>query len=219
MHYSCDITLAYSSISHIMRDVSSGWLLRYLHANGATIIFFCLYAHVGRGLYYGSHTLFSTWSVGVCILLISMGIAFLGYVLPWGQISFWGATVITNLFSVLPYFGPRLVRWLWGGFSIDNATLTRFFALHFVLPFLLSGMRGLHIFYLHTTGSSNPLGLCSSSEKVCFHSFYSIKDIFGFVVLVSLLLLIVFFSPIFFFEVDNFSIANPLITPTHIVPE
>ena len=173
MHYSCDISLAFSSISHIMRDVSSGWLLRYLHANGATFIFFCLYAHVGRGLYYGSYNLFTTWSLGVGLLLLTMGTAFLGYVLPWGQISFWGATVITNLFSVFPYFGPRLVRWLWGGFSIDNATLTRFFALHFLLPFILSGARGLHIFYLHTTGSSNPLGLSCDSDKVCFHSYYT----------------------------------------------
>ena len=219
MHYSCDISLAFRSVSHIMRDVRSGWLLRYLHANGATFIFFCLYAHVGRGLYFGSYNLFSTWSLGVCLLLLSMGTAFLGYVLPWGQISFWGATVITNLFSVFPYFGPSLVSWLWGGFSIDNATLTRFFALHFLLPFLLSGARGLHIFYLHTTGSSNPLGISSASDKVCFHCYYSFKDIFGFVTMISLLLVVVLFFPLFFFEVENFRVANPLITPAHIVPE
>jgi len=219
LHYCRDSALAFSSVSHISRDVWFGWLLRSLHANCASFFFFCMYLHIGRGVYYGSYCLLGPWSAGIVMLLVTMASAFLGYTLPWGQISFWGATVITNLFSALPYIGHDLVFWLWGGFSVDGPTLSRFFSFHFVLPFLLTGLSALHISLLHITGSNNPLGISSHSDKVAFHSFYTFKDIFGFSLLLALVLLVCTLFPNFFMEPDNFVPANSLVTPVHIVPE
>lgn len=196
-----------------------GWLLRSVHANGASFFFLLLYCHIGRGIYYGSYTFLLTWYVGVALLFLVMASAFLGYVLPWGQMSFWGATVITNLFSALPYVGLNIVYWIWGGFSVDNATLTRFFTLHFLLPFLVSGLSILHIFFLHQTGSNNPLGITSHADILPFHRYFRIKDLVGFLVLLNTLFFLVLFFPQLLSEADNFIPANPLITPSHILPE
>nr|AKS04232.1 cytochrome b [Parasagitta elegans] len=219
MHYTCDVHLAFASVNHIFRDVNSGWFLRSAHANGASFFFMCLYCHIGRGIYYGSYMFVKTWFSGVSLLILVMAAAFLGYVLPWGQMSFWGATVITNLFSAFPYVGPSLVTWLWGGFAVENATLTRFFTFHFLVPFIASAMAGLHIFLLHATGSNNPLGVNSTSDKIPFHWYYSVKDMLGFVVLFSLLFSLVIFAPNYLGEPDNFIAANPMSTPAHIMPE
>lgn len=219
IHYTANIDLAFFSVRHIVRDVNGGWFLRSLHANGASFFFICLYAHVGRGLYYGRYSYWGTWFTGVMLLLIVIASAFLGYVLPWGQIRFWGATVITNLFRAFPYFGETLVTWLWGGFSVNDATLTRFFALHFVTPMLVAAMVVAHIILLHHTGRNNPLGIVSSADKIPFHWYFTIKDIVGFVVIMSALLRLVMFRPNLLGEPDNFIMANPLSTPAHIVPE
>nr|YP_009255699.1 cytochrome b [Tylomelania sarasinorum]AND97133.1 cytochrome b [Tylomelania sarasinorum] len=219
MHYTAHIDLAFSSAMHISRDVTYGWLLRALHANGASWFFICLYLHAGRGIYYGSYLYQHTWNIGVLLLLLTMATAFLGYVLPWGQMSFWGATVITNLLSAIPYIGKMLVEWVWGGFAVDNATLTRFYSAHFLLPFIISAMSALHLLFLHETGSNNPLGLNSDSEKIPFHSYYSFKDLAGFVALVSLLSFLALFSPQLLTDPENFIPANPLVTPVHIQPE
>nr|ANZ03409.1 cytochrome b [Vitta usnea] len=219
MHYTAHIDLAFASVSHITRDVNYGWLLRALHANGASWFFICLYLHVGRGIYYGSYMYLHTWNVGVILLFLTMGTAFLGYVLPWGQMSFWGATVITNLLSAVPYIGTELVQWVWGGFAVDNATLTRFFTLHFILPFAIMAMTVIHLLFLHETGSNNPLGINSDTDKIPFHSYYTFKDLVGFVVLLFLLTLLVMFSPQLLGDPENFIPANPLVTPVHIQPE
>jgi len=219
MHYTCDSSLSFDSIVHILMDVNWGWLLRSLHANGASFFFIAIYCHIGRGIYYGSYIYKLVWFTGLILLLTVMGAAFLGYVLPWGQMRFWGATVITNLLSAVPDYGPKLVYWVWGGFSVDNPTLVRFFTLHFLLPFIVSGLSLVHIFFLHITGSNNPFGICSAADKVAFHSYYVSKDVFGFVVFLSFLVLLCIFSPLFFIEADNFIPANPLVTPPHIVPE
>nr|QTF74760.1 cytochrome b [Bursa rhodostoma] len=219
MHYTAHVDLAFSSVMHISRDVSYGWLLRALHANGGSWFFICIYFHVGRGMYYGSYANQHTWNIGVILLFMTMATAFLGYVLPWGQMSFWGATVITNLLSAIPYIGKMLVEWVWGGFAVDNATLTRFFALHFLLPFAILGLTILHLLFLHETGSNNPLGLNSDGEKVPFHSYYSFKDLVGFLVVLTLLTLLVLFSPQLLTDPENFIPANPLVTPVHIQPE
>nr|YP_010988167.1 cytochrome b [Eunaticina papilla]WOP07009.1 cytochrome b [Eunaticina papilla] len=219
MHYTAHVDLAFSSVMHISRDVSYGWLLRAIHANGASWFFICIYFHIGRGIYYGSHANQHTWNIGVILLLLTMGTAFLGYVLPWGQMSFWGATVITNLLSAIPYLGKMLVEWVWGGFAVDNATLTRFFALHFILPFAIAGMTMLHLLFLHETGSNNPLGLNSDGDKVPFHPYYSFKDVVGFVVMAGLLTFLVLFFPQLLTDPENFIPANPLVTPVHIQPE
>nr|YP_009169440.1 cytochrome b [Naticarius hebraeus]AKL90637.1 cytochrome b [Naticarius hebraeus] len=219
MHYTAHVDLAFSSVVHISRDVSYGWLLRAIHANGASWFFICIYFHIGRGMYYGSHVNMHTWNIGVVLLLLTMGTAFLGYVLPWGQMSFWGATVITNLLSAVPYLGKMLVEWVWGGFAVDNATLTRFFALHFLLPFAIAGLTMLHLLFLHETGSNNPLGLNSDGDKVPFHSYYSFKDLVGFVVMLGLLTFLVLFFPQLLTDPENFIPANPLVTPVHIQPE
>jgi len=211
--------MAFASVRHIVRDVNGGWLLRTLHANGASFFFLCLYSHVGRGLYYGSYSYKGVWLTGVVLLLLVMASSFLGYVLPWGQIRYWGATVITNLFSAIPYFGSDLVIWLWGGFSVQNSTLTRFFTFHFITPIIIALLVGFHILLLHTTGSNNPLGVISSADKVPFHWYFTIKDIVGFIVFLFLLLFLVFFYPYLLSEPDNFIVANPLVTPAHIVPE
>nr|AAS75527.1 cytochrome b [Emberiza citrinella] len=219
MHYTADTNLAFSSVAHMCRDVQFGWLIRNLHANGASFFFICIYLHIGRGLYYGSYLYKETWNIGVILLLILMATAFVGYVLPWGQMSFWGATVITNLFSAIPYIGQTLVEWAWGGFSVDNPTLTRFFALHFLLPFVIVGLTLVHLTFLHETGSNNPLGIPSDCDKIPFHPYYTIKDILGFMLLLSLLVSLALFSPNLLGDPENFTPANPLVTPPHIKPE
>nr|AFQ62264.1 cytochrome b [Cheironitis sp. MJTNT-2012] len=219
MHYTASIDLAFNSVIHISRDVNYGWLLRTTHANGASFFFICLYLHVGRGLYYGSYNLELTWTVGVFILFCVMAAAFLGYVLPWGQMSFWGATVITNLLSAIPYLGTTIVQWLWGGFAVDNATLTRFFALHFLLPFIVAALVMIHLLFLHQTGSNNPLGTNSNLDKIPFHPYFSYKDIFGFIIMTMTLTLLVLMSPNLLGDPENFIPANPLVTPVHIQPE
>ena len=219
IHYTAHVDLAFNSVVHITRDVSYGWLLRSLHANGASWFFICIYFHIGRGIYYGSFLYQHTWNIGVILLFLTMGTAFLGYVLPWGQMSFWGATVITNLLSAVPYLGKILVEWVWGGFAVDNATLTRFFALHFLLPFTILAITILHLLFLHETGSNNPLGLNRDGEKIPFHSYYSFKDLVGFLVLLFLLSCLVLFSPQLLGDPENFIPANPLVTPVHIQPE
>nr|AVJ52643.1 cytochrome b [Tetrarthria variegata] len=219
MHYTANIELAFNSVVHICRDVNNGWLLRYTHANGASLFFICLYLHVGRGMYYGSYKLMMTWNTGVLLLFLTMGTAFLGYVLPWGQMSLWGATVITNLLSAVPYLGNTLVKWLWGGFSVDNATLTRFFALHFLLPFIISAFVMIHLLFLHQTGSNNPLGMNSNYDKVPFHPYFSIKDTMGFMITLMMLTSLILLEPQLLGDPENFIPANPLVTPVHIQPE
>lgn len=219
IHYARDVILAFDRIVYIIRDVNFGWLIRVIHANGASFFFVCIYFHVGRGIYYSSFSLVETWMVGVLILFLTIGTAFLGYVLPWGQMSFWGATVITNLLSAIPYLGVDLVQWVWGGFSVDNATLTRFFSLHFLLPFIISAFVIIHLLFLHQTGSGNPMGLNSNSEKISFHPFFSIKDLLGFILIVIFLVCLSLISPYILGDCENFIPANPLVTPTHIQPE
>nr|ADO22015.1 cytochrome b [Lampetra sp. DAB-2010] len=219
MHYTANTELAFSSVMHICRDVNNGWLMRNLHANGASMFFICIYAHIGRGIYYGSYLYKETWNVGVILFALTAATAFVGYVLPWGQMSFWGATVITNLISAVPYVGDDIVVWLWGGFSVSNATLARFFTFHFILPFILAAMTMIHIMFLHQTGSSNPLGINSNLDKVQFHPYFSFKDIFGFVILLGVLFMISLLAPNALGEPDNFIYANPLSTPPHIKPE
>nr|QNP10082.1 cytochrome b [Ochthebius perpusillus] len=219
MHYTADINMAFNSVIHICRDVNFGWLIRTIHANGASFFFICIYLHIGRGLYYGSYNLTLTWIMGVLILFIVMATAFLGYVLPWGQMSFWGATVITNLLSAIPYLGMSIVQWLWGGFAVDNATLTRFFTLHFLMPFIITALVMIHLLFLHQTGSNNPLGTNSNIDKIPFHPYFSYKDIFGFITMLNLLILLTLINPYMLGDPDNFIPANPLVTPVHIQPE
>nr|AFX67404.1 cytochrome b [Melanotaenia iris] len=219
MHYCSDITAAFSSVAHICRDVNYGWLIRNMHANGASFFFICIYLHIGRGLYYGSYLYKNTWNVGVVLLLLVMMTAFVGYVLPWGQMSFWGATVITNLLSAVPYVGNALVQWIWGGFSVDNATLTRFLAFHFLLPFVIVAMTMVHLIFLHETGSNNPTGLNSDADKISFHPYFSYKDLLGFTILLLGLTSLALFMPNLLGDPDNFTPANPLMTPPHIKPE
>nr|AAK70366.1 cytochrome b [Oostethus brachyurus brachyurus] len=219
MHYTSDIATAFSSVTHICRDVNYGWLIRNMHANGASFFFICIYLHIARGLYYGSYLYKETWNIGVILLILVMATAFVGYVLPWGQMSFWGATVITNLLSAVPYIGNNLVQWIWGGFSVDNATLTRFFAFHFLLPFIVAAATILHLLFLHETGSNNPAGLNSDADKISFHPYFSYKDLLGFIALLTALTTLALFSPNFLGDPDNFTPANPLVTPPHIKPE
>nr|ADP94759.1 cytochrome b [Puntius sp. CBM ZF-11245] len=219
MHYTSDISTAFSSVMHICRDVNYGWLIRNIHANGASFFFICLYMHIARGLYYGSHLYMETWNIGVILFLLVMMTAFVGYVLPWGQMSFWGATVITNLLSAVPYNGDTLVQWIWGGFSVDNATLTRFFAFHFLLPFIVAAATILHLLFLHETGSNNPIGLNSDVDKIPFHPYFTYKDLLGFVIMLLGLTLLALFSPNLLGDPENFTPANPLVTPPHIKPE
>nr|AYP57970.1 cytochrome b [Schoeniparus variegaticeps] len=219
MHYTADTSLAFDSVAHMCRNVQFGWLIRNLHANGASFFFICIYFHIGRGFYYGSYLNKETWNVGVVLLLALMATAFVGYVLPWGQMSFWGATVITNLFSAIPYIGQTLVEWAWGGFSVDNPTLTRFFAIHFLLPFVIAGLTLVHLTLLHETGSNNPLGIPSDCDKIPFHPYYTIKDILGFALMFIPLASLALFAPNLLGDPENFTPANPLATPPHIKPE
>jgi len=219
IHYTADVTLAFNRVAHITRDVNYGWLLRVIHANGASFFFIALYLHVGRGIYYSSYFFLHTWSVGVLILFLIIATAFIGYVLIWGQISFWAATVITNLLSAIPYLGNILVQWIWGGFAVDNATLTRFFTFHFVLPFIIAGLSLIHLLFLHQTGSNNPLGLNSNLNKIPFHPYFSFKDTFGFTLIFWILLSLALINPYLLGDTENFIPANPLVTPVHIQPE
>nr|WKU83881.1 cytochrome b [Cheilosia albitarsis] len=219
MHYTADINMAFNSVDHICRNVNYGWLLRTLHANGASFFFICIYLHVGRGMYYGSYLFTSTWLSGTIILFLMMATAFMGYVLPWGQMSFWGATVITNLLSAIPYLGTNLVQWIWGGFAVDNATLTRFFTFHFILPFIVLAMVMIHLLFLHQTGSNNPMGLNSNLDKIPFHPYFSYKDLVGFITMLLLLTMLTLWNPYILGDPDNFIPANPLVTPIHIQPE
>ena len=223
MHYTPHVDHAFASVEHIMRDVNFGWLLRYAHANGASFFFIVVYIHIFRGLYYGSYKTPREllWMLGVVIMLLMMATAFMGYVLPWGQMSFWGATVITNLFSAIPIFGEGIVTWLWGGFSVDNPTLARFFSLHYLLPFVIVGVVVLHVLALHQFGSNNPLGIDRKSEKdsIPFHPYYTVKDLFGLGVFLLIFAIFVFYFPNMLGHPDNYIEANPLSTPAHIVPE
>ena len=223
MHYTAHVDHAFQSVERIMRDVNYGWLIRYIHMNGASFFFIVVYIHIFRGLYYGSYKTPREllWILGVVILLLMMATAFMGYVLPWGQMSFWGATVITNLFSAIPLVGESIVTWLWGGFSVDNATLNRFFSLHFLLPFVIVGVVVLHIVALHRFGSNNPLGIDTKGpqDQLPFHPYYTIKDLFGLSVFLTIFSFMVFFQPNFLGHPDNYIPANPLVTPAHIVPE
>lgn len=219
IQFSGDVFLSFDVIIHIMRDINYGWLLRIIHANGARFFFLFIFIHIGRGLYYGSYRFIKTWLRGVTILLLSIATAFLGYVLPWGQISFWAATVITNLLSAIPYIGVGLVEWVWGGFSVGNPTLTRFFSFHFILPFIILFIVILHLVFLHESGSRNPLGLNRNLDKIVFHPYFSLKDIYGFIVLFLFYLFICFMRPYIFIDVENFINSNPIVTPVHIQPE
>jgi ubiquinol-cytochrome c reductase cytochrome b/c1 subunit len=223
MHYDPNARTAFDSVEHIMRDVNYGWMLRYLHANGASMFFAAVYIHIFRNLYYGSYKAPREllWILGVVIFLIMMATAFMGYVLPWGQMSFWGATVITNLFSAIPLVGENIVSWLWGGFAVDNPTLNRFYSLHYLLPFVLVGVVVLHLVALHRFGSNNPLGIDTKGpqDTLPFHPYYTAKDMFGLGVFLIFYALVVFFAPNLFGEPDNYIPANPLSTPAHIVPE
>nr|YP_009938365.1 cytochrome b [Lethe satyrina]QNU07784.1 cytochrome b [Lethe satyrina] len=219
MYYTANIEMAFFSVNYICRNVNYGWLIRTLHANGASFFFICIYFHIGRGIYYESFNLFFTWMIGVIILFLLMATAFMGYVLPWGQMSFWGATVITNLLSAIPYLGTLLVNWIWGGFAVDNATLTRFYTFHFLLPFILLMMTMIHLLFLHQTGSNNPLGINSNLDKIPFHPFFTFKDLIGFIILILSLTSLTLINPYLLGDPDNFIPANPLVTPLHIQPE
>nr|WNV26495.1 cytochrome b [Salassa thespis] len=219
MYYTANIELAFFSVNYICRNVNYGWLIRTLHANGASFFFICVYLHIGRGIYYESFNLKYTWFVGVIILFMLMATAFMGYVLPWGQMSFWGATVITNLLSAIPYLGTMLVNWIWGGFAVDNATLTRFYTFHFLLPFILLMLTMIHLLFLHQTGSNNPLGLNSNMDKIPFHPYFTYKDLIGFIIMMMFLILLTLINPYLLGDPDNFIPANPLVTPIHIQPE
>nr|QPK42088.1 cytochrome b [Loxilobus prominenoculus] len=219
MHYTADIQLAFKSTVHICRDINNGWLMRTIHMNGASMMFICIYMHVGRGMYYESYLLKETWLIGSMILILIMATAFIGYVLPWGQMSFWGATVITNLLSAIPYAGKQIVQWIWGGFAVDNPTLSRFFSMHFVLPLITLMLTIVHLIFLHKTGSNNPLGIKNNQEKIPFHPFFSYKDSITMLLMLLLLMMISTLSPYMLTDPDNFTPANPLITPPHIQPE
>ena len=223
MHYTPHVDMAFASVEHIMRDVNYGWLLRYMHANGASMFFIAVYIHIFRGMYYGSYKAPREvlWMIGVLIYLIMMATAFMGYVLPWGQMSFWGAKVITNLFSAIPFFGEAITTWLWGGYAVDNPTLNRFFSLHYLLPFVLAGLVGLHIWALHVTGNGNPTGLDvkAGQDTVPFHPYYTMKDAFAIVVFFMLFAAFLFFAPNYLGHAVNYQEANPLVTPAQIVPE
>lgn len=221
MHYTPHVDLAFSSVEHIMRDVNNGWLIRYMHANGASMFFMVVYCHIFRGLYYGSymHPRQSLWTSGVIIFLLMMATAFMGYVLPWGQMSFWGATVISSLFTAIPTIGQAIVEWLWGGYTVDNPTLNRFYSLHFFLPFVIAGLTLLHLALLHKDGSNNPLGVEVNGDKISFYPYFFVKDLYAFFCFLLLFLVFIFYFPNFLGHPDNYIPADCLHTPAHIVPE
>nr|YP_009045440.1 cytochrome b [Parantica sita]AHA03791.1 cytochrome b [Parantica sita] len=219
MYYTANIDMAFNSVNYICRNVNYGWLIRTLHANGASFFFICIYIHIGRGIYYNSFNYKQTWMIGVIILFLLMATAFMGYVLPWGQMSFWGATVITNLLSAIPYLGTMLVNWIWGGFAVDNATLTRFYSFHFLFPFIITMLTMIHLLFIHQTGSNNPLGINSNLDKIPFHPFFTLKDLIGFIIMLNMLIMLTLINPYLLGDPDNFIPANPLVTPIHIQPE
>ena len=220
MHYTPNIEYAFNSVEHIMRDVSGGWLIRYTHANGASFFFLTVYAHIFRGIYFGSYiNRAKLWIIGIIIFIAMMATAFMGYVLPWGQMSFWGATVITNLFSAIPVVGGSIVEWLWGGFSVDNATLNRFFSLHYLLPFVIVALVIAHLAVLHDEGSNNPISVDKTVDTVSFYPYFYVKDLFFFFFFLSLFLFFITFHPNVLGHSDNYIPANALVTPAHIVPE
>lgn len=218
-HYKTDINLAFQRIININRNINFGWLIRYLHANGASIFFIIIYIHIRRGLYINSFNFKLTWIIGAILLLITIITAFVGYVLPWGQISFWGATVITNLLSAIPYLGNSIIIWIWGGFSINNATLTRFFSIHFILPFIIIFFTIIHLISLHTTGSNNPLGINRNFDKINFSPYFIIKDLIGIIIFIWIFIILTLIFPFLLNDHNNFITANPIITPNHIQPE
>nr|UUC08025.1 cytochrome b [Exechonella vieirai] len=219
MHFTPNVEMAFESAMYISRDINNGWLIRNMHANGASLFFICLYVHTGRGIYYSSYKMKETWLIGVTLLLLTIATAFLGYVLPWGQMSYWAATVITNLMSAIPYVGNTVVLWIWGGFSVSNSTLTRFYALHFILPLIIAMLSLIHILFLHQTGSNNPLGVSSDKDTMKFHPYFSVKDSVGFLTLWLALGAIALIKPNLLVDPENFIPANQLVTPTHIQPE
>nr|ALR69428.1 cytochrome b [Bemisia tabaci] len=218
-HYAANVSVAFDSVIHIMRDVNSGWFLRYAHINGASFFFIFIYIHIGRGVYFFSFKKTMVWLSGIFILLILMMVAFMGYILPWGQMSFWGATVITNLISSIPSLGEIIVFWVWGGFSVNNATLNRFFSFHFIFPFLILFLILVHLVFLHSHGSNNPLGLIGSYDKIFFYPYFFIKDLLGFFMFLTAFSFLVCFFPLILVDSDNFIMANSLVTPVHIQPE
>lgn len=221
MHYTCGIDNAFSSVVHIMTDVKYGYTLRYMHANGASMIFILIYLHIARGLYYRSY-LFNRknlWFSGIAIFLLMMGTAFIGYVLPWGQMSFWGATVITSLVTAIPFVGESIAYWVWGGFSVSDATLVRFFSIHYLLPFVITGLIGLHLVLLHEATSTNPLQISPAVSKMPFHPYFTLKDLFALSIVFASFIILIKFAPNLLGHSDNFIPANPLVTPAHIVPE
>nr|QTW91586.1 cytochrome b [Aphis gossypii] len=218
-HYKTDINLAFQSIINMNRNINFGWLIRSFHANGASMFFIMIYIHISRGIYMNSFNFKMTWIIGVMLLLLTMMTAFVGYVLPWGQMSFWGATVITNLLSAIPYLGNSIVIWIWGGFSINNATLTRFFSIHFILPFIIIMFTFIHLFFLHLTGSNNPLGINSNFDKITFSPYFLIKDLIGLIMFMWMFLILTLIFPYLLNDHNNFIMANPMITPNHIQPE
>jgi ubiquinol-cytochrome c reductase cytochrome b subunit len=221
MHYTPHVDLAFNSVEHIMRDVNYGWLMRYVHTNGASMFFIIVYLHIGRGLYYGSYQTprEHVWLIGVVIFLLMILTAFMGYVLPWGQMSFWAATVITNLCSAIPLIGTDIVYWLWGGFSVDNATLNRFFSFHYLFPFIITALSIIHLAILHEFGANNPLGISSNIDKVPFFPYFYVKDLVGIIIFFIFFSYFIFFAPNMLGHPDNYIPANPMVTPTHIVPE
>nr|YP_010708607.1 cytochrome b [Silvatares holzenthali]WCR50267.1 cytochrome b [Silvatares holzenthali] len=219
MNYTPNIEFAFESVNHIYRNVNYGWFIRTIHSNGASFFFIVMYLHIGRNIYYESFMFKHTWFIGIIIFLATMITAFMGYVLPWGQMSFWGATVITNILSTIPYLGNILTQWIWGGFAINNATLNRFFMFHFILPFIILMLMVIHLLFLHQTGSSNPLSVNNNIEKIPFHPFFTFKDIMGAFTMIFLILIIVIYKPYMLSDPDNFIMANPMVTPIHIQPE
>uniref|UniRef100_A0AAU6QCH8 Cytochrome b n=1 Tax=Synergus sp. 1 DYB-20230501 TaxID=3136278 RepID=A0AAU6QCH8_9HYME len=219
MNYTPNINMAFNSVIYITQIITPGWLMRLIHMNGASLFFMCMFMHIGRNIYFNSYFLMKTWYSGIMIFLITMMTAFLGYVLPWGQMSFWGATVITNLMSAIPFFGGDIVIWLWGGFSINNATLNRFYSSTFIMPFVILMLVLIHLMMLHTTGSNNPLGINSNMYKIPFHIYFTIKEIQGFLILFAFIMIMCSYSPYMMSDPENFNFANPMITPIHIQPE
>nr|AKM70180.1 cytochrome b [Cinara tujafilina] len=218
-HYKTDINLAFQSIINMNRNINFGWLIRSFHANGASMFFIMIYFHISRGIYMNSFNFKMTWFIGVMLLFLTMMTAFVGYVLPWGQMSFWGATVITNFLSAIPYLGNSIVIWIWGGFSINNATLTRFFSIHFILPFIIIMFNFIHLIFLHLTGSNNPLGINSNFDKITFSPYFLIKDLIGLILFLWIFLILTLIFPYLLNDHNNFIMANPMITPNHIQPE
>nr|AGH28113.1 cytochrome b [Phrynocephalus mystaceus] len=218
-HFTASTTVAFDSMLHILRDVNFGWLMQNIHANGASMFFLCIYMHIGRGIYYGSYLYKKTWNIGIMLLLLAMATAFMGYVLPWGQMSFWAATVITSMISTIPYLGDPIIQWIWGGFAVNEPTLTRFFTFHVITPFIISALTAIHLMFLHDTGSNNPTGLSSTIDMIPFHPYFSFKDLLGMAMMLMLFTIVTLLMPNLLIESENFRQASPLTTPAHIKPE